>query len=110
MDWERNRFRVDSPKTGERWVPIFPELRPYLAEVFDLAEPGAVHVINRYRESNCNLRTQLQRIIRKAGVSPWTKLFHNLRECRTPFAIPKSYAACANSAVARRLNGLPGRF
>jgi integrase len=28
VDWERTRFRVDSPKTGQRWVPIFPELRP----------------------------------------------------------------------------------
>lgn len=30
MDWEKCKFRVDSPKTGERWVPIFAELRPYL--------------------------------------------------------------------------------
>jgi integrase len=27
IDWERNRFRVESPKTGQRWIPIFPELR-----------------------------------------------------------------------------------
>src|SRR5262249_8913883 len=56
VDWERNRFRVDSPKTGERWIPIFPELRPYLEECFELAEEGAVHVITRYRDSNANLR------------------------------------------------------
>jgi integrase len=24
LDWERSRFRVESPKTGVRWVPIFP--------------------------------------------------------------------------------------
>src|SRR5581483_5474978 len=37
VDWERERFRVDSPKTGVRWVPLFPELRPYLEKAFELA-------------------------------------------------------------------------
>jgi integrase len=88
VDWERDRFRVVSPKTehlegqGVRWVPIFPELRPYLEEVFDLAPEGALHVITRYRDPGANLRTQLQRIIRRAGVEPWPKLFHNLRASR----------------------------
>ncbi len=82
VDWERNRFRVDSPKTGERWIPIFPELRPYLEECFELAKNGAVHVITRYRDTNANLRTQFMRIIRRAGEKPWPKLFHNLRASR----------------------------
>jgi hypothetical protein len=82
IDWERDRFRVDSPKTGVRWVPIFPELRPYLEEAFELAPEGAVHVIGRYRDANANLRTQLMRIIGKAGLKPWPKLFHNLRATR----------------------------
>jgi integrase len=48
VDWERNRFRVTSPKTehhegkGERWVPIFPELRPFLEEAFELAAERSV--------------------------------------------------------------------
>jgi integrase len=88
VDWERGRFRATSPKTehhegkAERWVPIFPELRPYLEEAFELAPEGAVHVINRYRDANQNLRTQLHRIIRRAGLEPWPKLFHNLRASR----------------------------
>src|SRR5262249_15834499 len=82
VDRERERFRVDSPKTGVRWVPIFPELRPYLDEAYELAPEGAVHVIGRYRDANANVRTQLQRIIRKAGQEPWPKLFHNLRASR----------------------------
>lgn len=82
VDLERNRFRVDSPKTGERWIPIFPELRPYLEECFDLAEEGAVHVLTRYRDSNANLRTTFTKIIRRAGERPWPKLFHNLRASR----------------------------
>ena len=61
---------------------MFPELRPFLEEVFDQAEPGTGCVITRYRDTNSNLRTQLQRIIRRAGLKPRPKLFQNLRSTR----------------------------
>jgi hypothetical protein len=57
-------------------------LRPYLEEAFDPAEPGTAHVITSYRDRNANLRNQLNRIIVKAGLTPWSKLFHNLRATR----------------------------
>lgn len=96
IDWEAGRMRVISPKTehhpgkGSRLMPIFPELRPYLDEAYELAPVGAVYVVERYREAsmgpkgwrNCNLRTQFERIIRKAGLEPWPRLFHNLRASR----------------------------
>jgi len=88
VDWEHSRFTVRSPKTERhvgkesRLVPIFPELRPYLNEVWDAAEPGTEHLITRYRDKGQNLRTQLERIIRKAGLKPWPKLFQNLRASR----------------------------
>jgi integrase len=88
VDWERSRFLVRSPKTehheggAERWVPIFPELRPYLEDAFEQAEDGAVHVINRCRRTRKNLRERLMGIIRKAGLTPWPRLFHNLRATR----------------------------
>jgi len=88
VDWERGRFRVRSCKTehladgGERWVPIFPELRPFLEEAFDLAAPGTFYVINRCRDDSVNLRTQLNRIIRRAGLTPWPRPWHNLRATR----------------------------
>ena len=44
--------------------------------------PGTEFVITRYRDTNSNLRTQLLRILRRAGVQPWPKLFHNLRSSR----------------------------
>jgi len=81
-------MRVTSPKTahhpgGEsRLIPLFPELQPYLEAAFGEAEPGTEYVITRYRDKNANLRTQLLRIIRRAGVQPWPKLFHNLRASR----------------------------
>lgn len=70
-----------------RVVPIFPELRPYLEAAFNLASPRTVNVINRYRKANANLRTQLERIIKRAGLKSWPKLFHNLRaSCETDLA------------------------
>ena len=82
VNWERNRFLVNSSKTGERWVPLFSELRQHLEECFEMAQPGAVHVITRYRDPNSNLRTTFQKIIKRAGERPWPKLFHNLRGSR----------------------------
>jgi integrase len=88
INWEKGRMLVRSPKTAHhvghdsRFVPLFPELLPYLREVFEEAEPGTEYVITRYRQANCNLRTQLQRIIAKAGLKAWPKLFQNLRSTR----------------------------
>jgi integrase len=88
VDWERERFLVHSPKTehhdgkATRWVPIFPELRPYLDEAWHSAEDGQTHFITRYRDATDNLRTQLLRIIKRAGVDVWPKLFQNLRSSR----------------------------
>lgn len=89
VDWERNRLTVWSPKTAHhdgkesRQLPIFPELRPYLEAVWEEAEAHTVHVITRYRDSTQNLRTQLNRIIRRAGLTPWGKLWQNLRATRS---------------------------
>jgi integrase len=88
IDWERGRIRVRSPKTehhdghGERIVPLFEELRSHLEALWDAAAPGTVYVVNRYRSAGQNLRTQLERIIRSAGLTPWPKLWQNLRASR----------------------------
>ena len=63
-------------------MPIFPELRPYLEKLFEQAKPGAEYVITRYRDPNVNLRTQMLKIISRAGLKPWPKLFQNLRATR----------------------------
>jgi hypothetical protein len=88
IDWQRSRIRVRSPKTehhqggDSRMIPLFPELLPYLRDAAEVAPEGAEYVITRYRTADTNLRTQLQRIIRKASLEPWPKLFHNLRATR----------------------------
>lgn len=88
INWEQGSIRVPSPKTehiegrASRTIPLFPELLPYLQAVFDEAEPGTVHVITRYRETNKNLRTQFGRIVKRAGLDAWPKPFQNLRSTR----------------------------
>jgi integrase len=82
IDWDRNRFRVEATKTGERWVPIFAELRPYLEDAFELADEGAVHVITRRRASSQRWGVLLDRILKRAGIKRWPKIFHNLRASR----------------------------
>ena len=68
-----------TPGRESRTIPIFPRLRPYLEDAQELAAKGDEYVISRYRGSNANLRTQLTRIIKRAGLTPWPKLFQNLR-------------------------------
>lgn len=89
VDWDRNRIRVPSPKTERykgkafREIPLFPELRPYLQDAWDaLGDEPATHVITRYRDASGNLRTQFVRIIKRAGLEPWERVFHNLRASR----------------------------
>lgn len=79
VDLAAGRLRIDSVKTGLRFCPIFPELRPLLEAARYLAPDGAVHCVRRYRGNATNLRTQLGRILGRSGVVPWPKLFVNLR-------------------------------
>jgi integrase len=89
VDWEHRRVRVISPKTerhagkGERIIPMFPELETALSEVWDATPAGSTqHVITRYRDGCGNLRTRFLQIIKRAGLKPWPRLFHNLRATR----------------------------
>ncbi len=88
VDWARSRLTVHAPKTehhegkGSRVIPIFPELRPHLEAVWELADAGTEFTITRYRDDGVNLRTQLQKIIARAGLTPWPKLWQNLRASR----------------------------
>jgi len=87
VDWEHNRLTVRSPKTehhegkGERIIPLFPEIREHLQVVFDAAPVGSVNVIGRYREG-ANLNPHFRRIIKRAGLTPWDRTWHNLRASR----------------------------
>ena len=82
MDWEKNKVLIRSPKTGNRWIPLFPELRLHLEESFDLAEPGEVFAITKSRDAGSNYRTTFEKIIYRAGLLPWPKPFQNMRASR----------------------------
>ncbi|MCA9172024.1 MAG: site-specific integrase, partial [Planctomycetales bacterium] len=84
IDWAEGRMNVTSPKTKRqgkagRSVPIFAALRPFLEDAYEAADDGAEYCISRYRSQDINLRTGLERIIAKAHVTPWPRLWHNLR-------------------------------
>lgn len=81
VDWAAGRLRIESPKTGLRFCPLFPEIRAALAEAFEAAPDGAEFCVGRYRAVE-NLRTQFARIVERAGVVPWPKPFVNLRSTR----------------------------
>ena len=88
IDWIKGRMTVRSPKTEHhvgrslRVVPIGVELMLHLEEAYELAETGDVYCIERYRDKTANLRTQFKRIIEKAGVQVWPRLWQNLRSTR----------------------------
>jgi integrase len=97
VDWVSERITVTAPKTehhagkGSRVIPLFPELKPILLRAFELAPSGADYVVHAdYRQAaltssgwrNCNLRTQFERIVKRAGLKPWPRLFHAMRASR----------------------------
>lgn len=84
--WDTHRLRVTSPKTehhagkGERVIPMQPRLEEILLDAFEGASERSEHVVGAYRDAtSANLRTHMLRLIRKAGLEPWPKLFVNLR-------------------------------
>lgn len=82
--WDLSRLKIESPKTGLRFCPIFAPLRDILNRAWDAASEGDKYVVTRYRDTQSNLRTQFQRIVKSAGVVPWAKPFVNCRaSCRT---------------------------
>jgi len=93
VDLEAGRLTIHAAKTehhadgGIRFCPIFPELRPILEALCDRANPGidcpmSTPVIRRWQSAVKNLRTAFTRLLTKAGIAPWPKLFHNMRASR----------------------------
>ena len=87
--WDQGRMRIHSSKTAHhdgkdvRYVPLR-DIRPYLDTLY--FDPGTVDgpIINRFASSNTNLDKPFRAILRRAGLKPWPKLFHNMRaSCET---------------------------
>ena len=83
IDWENNRFTVPSPKTGDRIVPIFPELRPYLERQFDAAAEGEELVLpGMVGTGNTAYSKRLLKVVGKLEVDRWSRVFHSMRSTR----------------------------
>ncbi|WP_144059914.1 tyrosine-type recombinase/integrase [Rhodopirellula sallentina] len=90
VDLEGRKMTITAPKTehhasgGIRVCPIFPELHRHLQAAWDAMPDGPTSpfVINRYRRSDQNLGTTFLKILTRAGVEPWPRLFQNLRASR----------------------------
>ena len=94
VDWKR--MTVHSPKTehheghATRIVPIFPELKPYFEDAYELAADGAEWVLPSLRRPgiasgdwrNVNLSRMFVKFIKRAGLEVWPRVFHNLRSSR----------------------------
>ena len=93
VDLTARRLTVHASKTehledgGIRYCPIFEELYPYLLHLQDIARPGidcpmSSPVITRWSSADQNLRTPFLKVLRRAGIKAWPKLFHNMRATR----------------------------
>jgi integrase len=92
VDFANGRIRIHASKTehhkdaGIRDCPMFVELRPYLEQLAELAKCRGAKtsdpVIANLRGSEAYLRTSFLKILKKAGIMPWPKVFHNLRASR----------------------------
>lgn len=86
--WDRDRVRIRDAKRSRdgkpvvRFVPLFPELRPLLMEAYEQSKKGATPVCPRSLSGSSNLRNCMCRIIKRAGLTPWTRIFQNMRSTR----------------------------
>ena len=91
IDWAASMMHVPTPKTehldgrSSKTVPIFWQLRPHLEAMRDdpLADPVFVVPHRRdHRGKISNLFTMFRRHLEHAEITPWPKLFQNLRSTR----------------------------
>ena len=115
IDWAKNRITVKSPKTArhpgheQRIIPMFPELVEHLQAAFDRAEPGEIYVLPMlHQKSSAALRDPIFAAIKRAGLTKWPRLWHNLRSSRQTDLEAKfpSHVVCAwlgnSTSIARR--------
>ncbi len=92
IDFANARIQIHASKTehhkdsGIRFCPIFEPLWPFLEDLAEIAKSRGAKpsdpIITDCRGSAAFLRTGFTRILKRAGVKPWPKLFHNMRASR----------------------------
>ncbi len=93
IHWDKGTMTVRSPKTAGheghavRFVPMQPALREILERLFEAATEGEEFVIPKMRDPTVNLRNSFERMLTRANVKAWPRLFHNMRaSCATDWA------------------------
>ena len=92
IDWDKQRINVPRPRqpimAKRAIIPLFPSSR--CRRSLGVSTRGAIYVVDeRYRMSsngsngwrNCTPH-DLEKIVRRAGLVPWPKLFHAMRSSR----------------------------
>lgn len=105
IDFAAGKMRIFSSKTARsgkpsRIVPIFAAVEPYLLDCWRFSQDAGAFVFQR---RTANPRTTAERIIKRAGLEQWEKLFQNLRSsCETElverFPLHVACAFIGNSA------------
>jgi len=85
INWETSRMIVDSPKTGQRVMPLFPDLRRHLSAIHESLRDGAPdEMIPSLRLKSGSLHAAASKMIVRAKEVVWPRLFHNMRSsCQT---------------------------
>jgi len=86
IDLEKGRITIASPKTekqgkSKRVIPLWPELRPLIESVLSKASPDQARLLP-FVLPGYNPHTQFVRLIERAGLKPWPKVWQNLRSTR----------------------------
>lgn len=92
IDLENGRMRIHACKTehhkdgGIRYCPLFVDLKPFLVTLYESIDlekrTPTEFVILKNRGSEAYLRRKMYRLLKKADILPWPKLFHNMRASR----------------------------
>jgi len=126
--WDQKKIVVHAKKTkryegkATRIIPIFPELVQPLEEAFELAEEGAVYVIERiapaYLQNSTVDRSKLDKIsanfgtifggyLERAGLVRWSKIINNLRASMETDLLDGKYGSLGINAIADWLGHSP---
>lgn len=87
INWQHRCFRVFSPKLhrhedkSERIVPLFPEIERELLDLQEVVGRPSEFVLPNIRLTT-NVHPTLNRIVKRAGLKPWPRLWQNLRASR----------------------------
>jgi integrase len=88
VNWEHETLLIKSPKTkryegrDQRTVPLFPEIRDALEELWEEAPDGEPLLFPGHQITGAGLSSELQRTCRAAGIALWPRPWQNLRATR----------------------------